>query len=124
MALGTDCYPHDMVEEMWIAGLISKEASGRVDLSPTGAVFEIAKLGATRALGRDDLGCIGVGAKADLARFAASFEAADARSPEVPNFLGTATAVRDVFVGGELVVKDWTLLMIDRDDALDRLQEG
>ena len=126
MALGTDCYPHDLVEEMRIAGLMSKVASGHVDLLSTDAVFEIATLGAARALGRDDLGRIAVGAKADLALV-------DLRHPSMRPvrdplkcliYSGTAAAVRDVFVGGELVVKDRTVLTIDQDDALDRLQEG
>ena len=67
MALGTDCYPHDMVEEMRIAGLLSKVASGHVDLLSTQDVFHVATLGAAKALGRDDLGRIAVGAKADIA---------------------------------------------------------
>ena len=126
LALGTDCYPHDLVEEMRIAGLMSKVASSHVDLLPTEAVFEIATLGAARALGRDDLGRIAVGAKADLALV-------DLRHPSMRPvrdplkcliYSGTAAAVRDVFVGGTLVVEDRTVLTIDQDDALDRLQEG
>ena len=126
MALGTDCYPHDLVEEMRIAGLMSKVASGHVDLLPTDAVFEIATLGAARAIGRDDLGRLAAGAKADLALV-------DLRHPTMRPvrdplkcfiYSGTAAAVRDVFVGGELMVKDRTVLSIDQDDALDRLQEG
>ena len=126
MALGTDCYPHDMVEEMRIAGLMSKVASGHVDLLRTEDVFETATLGAARALGRDDLGRIAVGAKADLALV-------DLRHPSMRPvrdplkcliYSGTAGAVRDVFVGGEQMVKDRTVLPIDQDDALDRLQEG
>ena len=126
MALGTDCYPHDMVEEMRIAGLMSKVASGHVDLLKTEDVFETATLGAARALGRDDLGRIAKGAKADLALL-------DLRHPSMRPvrdplkcliYSGTAGAVRDVFVGGEQMVKDRVVLSIDQDDALDRLQEG
>ena len=126
MALGTDCYPHDMVEEMRIAGLLSKVASGHVDLLTTDAVFETATLGAARALGREDLGRIAAGAKADLALV-------DLRHPSMRPvrdplkclvYSGAAAAIRDVFVGGELVVKDGAVLTIDQDDALDRLQEG
>ena len=126
MALGTDCYPHDMVEEMRIAGLLSKVASGHVDLLTTDAVFETATLGAARALGREDLGRVAAGAKADLALV-------DLRHPSMRPvrdplkclvYSGAAAAVRDVFVGGELVVKDGAVLTIDQDGALDRLQEG
>ena len=86
MALGTDCYPHDMVEEMRIAGLLSKVASGHVDLLTTDAVFETATLGAARALGREDLGRIAAGAKADLALvdLRHPLDAAGAGSAEVP----------------------------------------
>ena len=72
------------------------------------------------------MGRIAVGAKADLALV-------DLRHPSMRPvrdplkcliYSGTAAAVRDVFVGGELVVKDRTVLTIDQDDALDRLQEG
>ena len=39
-------------------------------------------------------------------------------------YSGSATALRDVFVNGEQTVKDRTMLALDQDDALDRLQEG
>ena len=126
MALGTDCYPHDMIEEMRIAGLISKVASGNVDLLKTQDVFETATLGAAKALGRDDLGRIAVGAKADIVLV-------DLKHPTMRPvrdplkcliYSGTADAVRDVYVDGDLVVKDRKVLTIDQDDALDRLQEG
>ena len=44
--------------------------------------------------------------------------------PKCLIYSGTAAAVRDVFVNGEQVVMDRTVLTIDQDDALDRLQEG
>jgi cytosine/adenosine deaminase-related metal-dependent hydrolase len=111
---------------MRIAGLMSKVASGHVDLLKTQDVFEVATLGAARALGRDDLGRISVGAKADIALV-------DLRHPSMRPvrdplkcliYSGTAAAVRDVYVNGQLVVKDRKVLTIDQDDALDRLQEG
>ena len=126
MALGTDCYPHDMIEEMRIAGLLSKVASGHVDLLSTQDVFHVATLGAAKALGRDDLGRIAVGAKADIALV-------DLKHPSMRPvrdplkcliYSGTAAAVRDVYVNGELMVEDRKVLSIDQDDALNRLQEG
>ena len=126
MALGTDCYPHDMVEEMRIAGLMSKVASGHVDLLPTDAVFETATLGAARALGRDDLGRIATGAKADIALVDLGHPSMrPVRDPlKCLIYSGTAAAVRDVFVNGEHIVKDRTVLTLDQHDVLDRLQEG
>jgi 5-methylthioadenosine/S-adenosylhomocysteine deaminase len=126
MALGTDCYPHDMIEEMRIAGLMSKVASGHVDLLRTEDVFEIATLGAAKALGRDDLGRISVGAKADIVLV-------DLMHPSMRPvrdplrslvYSGVAAAVRDVFVNGEQVVADRKVLTMDQDEVLDRLEAG
>ena len=126
LALGTDCYPHDMVEEMRIAGLMSKVASGHVDLLRTEHVFEIATLGAARALGRDDLGRISVGAKADIVLV-------DLKHPSMRPvrdplrslvYSGVAGAVRDVYVNGEQMVKDRKVLTMDQDEVLDRLEAG
>jgi 5-methylthioadenosine/S-adenosylhomocysteine deaminase len=126
MALGTDCYPHDMIEEMRIAGLMSKVASGHVDLLRTEHVFEIATLGAAKALGRDDLGRISVGAKADIVLV-------DLMHPSMRPvrdplrslvYSGTSGAVRDVFVNGEQVVEDRRVLTMDQDEVLDRLESG
>ena len=108
MALGTDSYPHNLIEEMRIAGLISKVARGNVDLLKTQDVFEVTTLGAARALNRDDLGRIAVGAKADIVLV-------DLKHPTMRPvrdplkcliYSGTADAVRDVYVDGNLVVKE------------------
>jgi 5-methylthioadenosine/S-adenosylhomocysteine deaminase len=126
VALGTDGYPHDMIEEMRIAGLISKVASGHVDLLRTEDVFEAATLGAARALGRDDLGRLSVGAKADIVLV--DLEHSSMRPVRDPLrslvYSGVAAAVRDVFVNGDLVVKDGRVQTIDEVAALDLLQEG
>jgi cytosine/adenosine deaminase-related metal-dependent hydrolase len=126
MALGTDCYPHDMIEEMRIAGLISKVASGHVDLLRTEDVFHTVTLSAARALGRDDLGRLAVNAKADIVLV-------DLRHPSMRPvrdplrslvYSGVAAAVRDVYVNGEQVVRDRKVLTMDEGDVFDRLQAG
>ena len=126
VALGTDGYPHDMIEEMRIAGLVSKVASGHVDLLRTEDVFETATLGAARALGRDDLGRLSVGAKADIVLVDLGHSSMQPVRDPVRSLVysGVAAAVRDVYVGGEQVVKDGAVLTIDEDTALDQLQAG
>ncbi|MEX0807376.1 MAG: amidohydrolase family protein [Dongiaceae bacterium] len=126
MALGTDCYPHDMIEEMRIAGLMSKVASGHVDLLRTEDVFEIATLGAAKALGRDDLGRISVGAKADIVLVDLTHPSMrPVRDPlRSLVYSGVASAVRDVFVNGEQMVADRKVLTMDQDEVLDRLEAG
>ena len=126
MALGTDCYPHDMIEEMRIAGLMSKVASEHVDLLRTEDVFETVTLSAARAVGRKDLGRLAVGAAADVVLV-------DLKHPSMRPvrdpirslvYSGVSGAVRDVYVNGEMVVKDRRVLTMDQNDVHDRLQAG
>lgn len=126
MTLGTDCYPHDMIEEMRIAGLMSKVASGHVDLLRTEDVFETATLGAAKALGRDDLGRLAAGAKADIVLV-------DLRHPSMRPlhdplrslvYSGVSAAVRDVYVNGRQVVRDRVVATMDQGEVLDRLEAG
>jgi cytosine/adenosine deaminase-related metal-dependent hydrolase len=74
VALGTDTYPGDMLQEMRVAaqlGKVGAVADGAT--TPAASVsatartaFDAATLGAARFLGRDDLGRLAVGAKADI----------------------------------------------------------
>ena len=126
MALGTDGYPHDMIEEMRIAGLLSKVASGNVDLLRTEHVFEIATLGGARAVGRDDLGRLHPGAKADIVLVDLNHPSMRPVRDPIRSLVysGVAAAVRDVYVNGEQMVGDGEILTMDQGEVLDRLQAG
>lgn len=66
VALGTDTYPLDMVQEMRIASLANRFAERDYLAGSYRNVFNAATLGGARALGRDDLGRLCPGARADL----------------------------------------------------------
>ena len=74
MALGTDTYPGDMLQEMRMAALMGKVAAhadgadtAEAALATTAAdAFDAATLGGARFLGREDLGRLAPGAKADV----------------------------------------------------------
>jgi cytosine/adenosine deaminase-related metal-dependent hydrolase len=66
IALGTDTYPRDMVMQMRTASYVGKIASRNLKAASAGEVFEAATLGGARSLGRDDLGRLAPGAKADI----------------------------------------------------------
>ena len=66
LALGSDTYPRDMIMNMRIASYVGKIMSGSYFAATAAEVFEAATLAPTRALGRDDLGRLAVGAKADI----------------------------------------------------------
>lgn len=126
LALGTDGYPLDLIEEMRIALLLSKVSSGHVDLLKTGDIFEIATLGAAKALNRADLGRLSPGAKADLALIDLTHPYLRPLRDPLKCLIhsGRADAVRDVYVDGALVVSDREVLTIDQDAMLDEVQAG
>jgi len=66
MALGTDTYPRDMFMQMRTASYFGKVMSGNLFAATAAEVFDAATLGGARAVGRDDLGRLAPGAKADL----------------------------------------------------------
>ena len=66
VALGTDTYPEDLIAEMRLAALMCRFAEGSFRVGEPHDVFDCATLGGARALGRDDLGRLAPGAKADL----------------------------------------------------------
>jgi 5-methylthioadenosine/S-adenosylhomocysteine deaminase len=66
IALGSDTYPRDMIMQMRTASYFGKVMSGDLGAATAGEVFAAATLGGARALGRDDLGRLAPGAKADL----------------------------------------------------------
>lgn len=66
VGLGTDTFPTDMIEEMRWAAVGSKLADRHPASGLVREVFEAATVGGARALGRDDLGRLAVGTRADV----------------------------------------------------------
>ena len=66
IALGTDTYPRDMILQMREASYAGKVASRNLRAATAADVFEAATLGGARSLGRDDIGRLEQGARADI----------------------------------------------------------
>lgn len=66
VGLGTDTYPRDIIDEMRHASMVGKLMTGDAGAASAPDVFGAATIGGARALGRDDLGRISPGARADL----------------------------------------------------------
>lgn len=66
MTMGTDTYPFDGFAEMRMTAIGGKTADFNYEAAGSRAVFDAATKGGAHALGRNDLGRIEVGAKADL----------------------------------------------------------
>ena len=124
MCIGTDTYPHNMLEEMRHALINSRLMSGHVFDVRTHDVFNAATTGAAQILGRSDIGKLAAGAKADL--FLADLKHPAMRPVRDPLrsliYVAAERAVTDVFVDGRHVVVAGQVQAFDLPDALDRLE--
>jgi 5-methylthioadenosine/S-adenosylhomocysteine deaminase len=66
MTLGTDTCPQSMIDGLRYTAVVSKLVDRQTEVATAADVFNAATLGGARALGRDDLGRVAPGAKADL----------------------------------------------------------
>jgi cytosine/adenosine deaminase-related metal-dependent hydrolase len=66
IALGSDTYPRDLIMQMRAASYFGKLMSANLRAASAADVFAAATLGGARALGRDDLGRLAPGARADI----------------------------------------------------------
>jgi cytosine/adenosine deaminase-related metal-dependent hydrolase len=124
MTLGTDTNPQSVIEAMRWAAVVSKIVERNTEATTAAHVFDAATLGGARALGRDDLGRIAPGAKADLVLWkGTSWGMTPLRDP-VKNIVYNANAedIDRVWVNGRLVVDSGRVLAGDDRKTLEALQ--
>ncbi|HJU30943.1 MAG TPA: amidohydrolase family protein [Hyphomicrobiaceae bacterium] len=126
LGIGTDTYPHNFLEEMRSAFTISRAVAGTVEDVTTLDIFNAATLGGARALLRDDIGRIKVGAKADLVLVDIKHPSMMPLREPLRSLLYVAAdrAVRDVYVDGHRVVADGRAVNIDYAAASEALEEA
>jgi cytosine/adenosine deaminase-related metal-dependent hydrolase len=115
MTLGTDTCPQSMIEALRWTAAVSKIVDRRTEVATAADVFTAATLGGARALGRDDLGRIAPGAKADLLIWdGASLFMTPLRDP-VKNIVYSAQAedLDTAIVDGEVRMRDRRVLGVD-----------
>ena len=126
MAMGTDCAPHNLIEEMRLAILTARIAARDVAAADTSAVFHASTAGGADALGRTDLGRLAVGARADVVLV-------DTRHPLMTPprdplralvFHAADRAVRRVYVDGRRVFADGRPIFLDVTEAAGLLAEA
>ena len=126
MSLGTDTNPQSVIDAMRWAAVVSKIVERNTESTTAAHVFDAATLSGARALGRNDLGRIAPGAKADLVLWrGASWGMTPLRDP-VKNIVYNATAedVDRVWVNGRLVVDGGHVLAADEKAIFAALQAG
>jgi 5-methylthioadenosine/S-adenosylhomocysteine deaminase len=115
----------DLFEEMRLAALVAKGASGRADALPARTALRMATLGGARALGLDGrIGSIETGKLADLVAVnLASLELSPCYDP-VSHLVYAAgrSDVTHVWVAGELLVDDRRFTRLDEADVIARAQ--
>lgn len=124
ISLGTDSYPMDMIHEMRIASLASRFASKDYLAGSYRDVFNAATLGGARVLGRDDLGRLCPGAKADLlvinldqTSYGAIFDPIKALVE-----YGSGRDIETVIIDGHTVVEEGRFLSVDEEVLLGRVR--
>ncbi len=124
LALGTDTYPQDMVHEMRWAGLACRIADQSFRVGAARDVFDAATLGGARFLGRDDLGRLAPGAKADVIvvdllqmHYGAVHDPIKALVE-----LGSGRDVETVIVDGEVLVEGGRAMRVDERALLAAVQ--
>ncbi|WP_109466146.1 chlorohydrolase family protein [Albibacillus kandeliae] len=112
IGLGTDTFPPDMILNMQVGLMTARLAEG-MEAIRSEAMFDAATLGGARALGRDDLGRLAPGAKADIAVIDLS-RVLQGTDP-VQSLMTSASGrdVRDVWIDGRRVMADRVIPGVD-----------
>ena len=115
MSIGTDTYPQNNLLEMRYAALMSKIYERDSRATTAAHVFDAATLGGAKALGRDDLGRISPGAKADLVFFRLDTPRMSPIRDPIRNIVYCAdpTDIADVMIAGQMVMKNRHIEGID-----------
>ena len=110
----------NLIAEARMAMLLQRVANG-ADAISAREVLETATLGGAQVLGRDDLGALEPGKRADLAIWDMSgIEAAGSWDPVAALVLCGPTRVKGLIVEGREVVRDGQMVTVDLPRVLDR----
>lgn len=120
MALGTDTFPQNIVEEMRWAALGTKIVTKDPTAGSTREVFDAVTLGGAQAVGRSDIGRLAPGAKADVV--VADVSGIHVRPSNDPlvslvHYL-TPADIEHVFVDGDHLVQGGSIPGVDEQAVL------
>lgn len=124
VALGTDTYPLDIISEMRYASLISRLVDRKYHGARPDRVFNAATVWGAKALGRDDLGRLQPGAKADIVIVnLRTTRYGPVRDPITALVeYGSGADVDTVLVNGEVVIDKGQSTRIDEADLYSRAE--
>ncbi|MEM7133981.1 MAG: chlorohydrolase family protein [Chloroflexota bacterium] len=113
--LGTDTFPQDMIEEMRWAALGCKWIARDANRGTARDVFNAATIDGAKALGRDDIGRLAPGAKADLIIVDFTRQHIGPVADPIKTLVHAAsgTDVETVFIDGKMVVENGAVPGVD-----------
>ena len=123
VGLGTDTFPHNMLDEMRLACYAARVLTGDFRAASTADAFDAATIGGARILRRPDLGRVAIGCRADFSLVDTNHPYMRPLRDPLRSLIYSAgdRAVRDVYVAGEQVVRNGMVLTIDVETALETL---
>lgn len=124
MGIGTDTFPKDILSDMRYAAIASRVADKSFIAGHPRDVFNAITLGGAQMLGRNDLGRLEKGAKADITIVNLRDIAFGAVRDPIRSLMETAVSrdVRTVIVDGEVLVDNGKYLRLDEQELLDKVQ--
>lgn len=124
MGIGTDTFPKDIISEMRYAALVSRLAEKSFIAGHPRDVFNAATLGGAKMIGRDDLGRLQKGAKADITIVSLKDIAFGAVRDPIKALVdaGTSRDVRTVIVDGEILVDSGRYLRLNEEELIEKVQ--
>lgn len=124
MGIGTDTFPKDIISDMRYAALASRVAEKSFMAGHPRDVFNAVTLGGATMLGRDDLGRLAKGAKADMTIVNLQNIAFGAVRDPIRSLMETAVSrdVRTVIVDGETLVNDSKYTRLNEEELLEKVQ--
>ena len=126
MGLGTDTYPHNMLDELRLAAYLARTQAGNPRTLTSTDLFTAATIGGAKALGRDDIGRLASGCRADLVLVDVTHPMMRPAHDPLRSLIYAAgdRAVRSVFVDGQKVVDNGQVLTMDYPAAAAALHEA
>ncbi|MGG1661942.1 amidohydrolase family protein [Brevibacillus sp. NRS-1366] len=119
IAIGTDTFPPDFIQNIRTASMLSRLQEGDVADSSYADIYRAATLGGARFLGRDDLGRLAPGAKADIIAIDLDgFHMGTIEDPVRSLIMsGSGRDVKLSIINGRTVMKDRMLPGVDLEEV-------
>lgn len=126
MGVGTDTYPHNMLDELRLVAYLARTQATDPRSMTTTELFDAATIGGATALGREDIGRLAAGCRADLVLVDAEHPMMRPGRDPVRSLIYAAgdRALKSVYVDGRKVVENGEVLTMDYRQAAAHLHEA